>query len=175
MCIDVGLLSQEMIRHEYVRVESLKRKLFMSTSLGAIEKRIETKQGEIQTVHKIVRAQAVMRGFIQRKRHGQTRSCETFPAFRTFLVFLTYHGVVKAAKRRSRIVMEILQTERAYVENLETMITVFYEPLMENALIDTPDVSFIFDSVRLIVKLNKELLAYVFHHNIMEIQKSITM
>jgi hypothetical protein len=36
------------MRQEYVRVESLKRRLFISTSLSAIEKRIESKQGEIQ-------------------------------------------------------------------------------------------------------------------------------
>jgi hypothetical protein len=56
--------------------------------------------------------------------------------------------------------MEILQTEKAYVSNLDTIIHVYYEPLMENGLIDATDVSFIFDSIRTIVSLNKQLLAY---------------
>jgi len=70
----------------------------------------------------------------------------------------------KMRKKRRRVAQELLETEEAYVQNLDLLKSSFYEPLFENSknpgrVITTDDVRTIFGSLNIILPVNKLLLA----------------
>lgn len=76
------------------------------------------------------RVQAVLRGFSQRQKFKKKGTYLTSLSFR-FLGCLSpclLFVLVKSSKTRKRIIDEILETERTYVKNLETMIKVNNTP-----------------------------------------------
>jgi hypothetical protein len=72
---------------------------------------------------------------------------------------------LKKKRKRRRVAQELLETEVAYVANLELLKEAFYEPLHQNSLlkepgavISTDDVRTIFGSLNIILPVNKLLL-----------------
>ena len=71
---------------------------------------------------------------------------------------------IKKRKKRRRVAQELLETEEAYVKNLEILKSSFYDPLNENSkgsdpVITPDDVRTIFGSLNIILPVNKLLLA----------------
>jgi hypothetical protein len=69
----------------------------------------------------------------------------------------------KTEIKRRRVAQELLDTEITYVHNLNTVLNVFYEPLLKNAqseeaLITTDDIRNIFSSLKMIKPINEMLL-----------------
>ena len=71
----------------------------------------------------------------------------------------------KMMKNRRSVAQELLETEKNYVENLEILKKVYYEPMHENSkdteskrVISPDDVRMIFGSLNIIIPVNKLLL-----------------
>ena len=74
-------------------------------------------------------------------------------------------SIIRSMKeKRSKVASELLSTEKTYVNNLNDLLKVFYEPMMANATgpenqrrISLEDVKHIFSSLRVILNVNTEL------------------
>jgi hypothetical protein len=60
---------------------------------------------------------------------------------------------------RCKVVDEMVNTERDYIESLELMLRVFYEPLKANKLLDKKALQTLFGGIPELVALNRRLLA----------------
>ena len=75
-------------------------------------------------------------------------------------------AIEKMRSKRKQVAMELLTTEETYVKNLQDMMNVFCSPMEKNAngsedkrVISKDDVRTIFGNVKIILPINKMLLA----------------
>jgi stage V sporulation protein SpoVS len=61
----------DILRVERERVEATKAKLFGATSVDVIEQKIRDKKAVVRDVMRVVKSQAVVRGYLQRKKFNQ--------------------------------------------------------------------------------------------------------
>ena len=107
-----------------------------------LEKEIKARKALANSGDSIVKIQAYWRGYKARK--------EFLPQ-------------IKQNRRRASIVNEILETERAYVKNLNVMVNIFLKPIQNkafsaNQILSNSEISQIFSNVETILGVNSRLL-----------------
>ncbi|EGG24396.1 pleckstrin domain-containing protein [Cavenderia fasciculata] len=131
----------EIIGRERERLEASKLKLFGSgnASITALETQISQRKKEINMHNKITLIQSVVRGWLQKRR---------------------YQEMKKRIERRNKCVLEIIETERTYVNSLNIIMNQFLAPLqtIRKDLLSQSEISSIFSNCSSLQGIHQELL-----------------
>jgi len=129
---------RQLVLQEGERVLGLASSLFQIKGLDqSVETQVSTQNEVIQTEKKVVVCQAVVRGWLVRKR---------------------YRGRLRRIRQRRKCLSEIVKSERTYVTSLEVLVEHLKRPLDQSVTISRQDTLSLFSNVELILGVNRVLL-----------------
>lgn len=64
----------------------------------------------------------------------------------------------KHERMRNKVINEIINTERGYMEDLDTLVSVYLQPLRESGVLKEEQIHNIFSNVEMILQINKAIL-----------------
>eukprot|EP00727_Mastigamoeba_balamuthi_P010899 m51a1_g6431 putative domain containing protein (837) ;mRNA; f:357541-360795 len=138
-------IMSRMEEEERKAFDGLSRMMFgeRSACVRVVEDEIAKRREAFAVVNDVIRIQKIVRGWLARRKFRET---------------------IKKLKHRTKVVKEMLETERTYVESIELLLCEFLAPLRKNAESDRPFISSesiasLFSNIELLVNINKELLA----------------
>lgn len=67
-----------------------------------------------------------------------------------------YRVMRKRAKKRYQNLLELVQTEKSYIENLKQTLLVMMAPLREKKVLDEQQITSLFSNIEIIYKLSEE-------------------
>lgn len=124
-------------------------------------------QRKIYMEQQAKRIQASCRAYLARKlaaklrkqREEKQAAAVISRSARNELARSVYSAMSKDVQKRTRKVKELYDTEANYVQQLQVLIDVFYDPLLNNDLLPSEVVLAIFSNVKKVVDVNAKFLA----------------
>eukprot|EP00026_Physarum_polycephalum_P003481 Phypoly_transcript_03493.p1 GENE.Phypoly_transcript_03493~~Phypoly_transcript_03493.p1 ORF type:complete len:737 (+),score=102.33 Phypoly_transcript_03493:194-2212(+) len=138
-------VQQKAVASEQAKFTASKNKLFQLDSnscVSVVRVEVANKMHTIKLSNKIVLIQSVVRQWLARRRFKELQKNE---------------------RQRNKVAFEILETEKTYVKNLDTLVKVFLTPLRElsrgpDPLVTSEDLTKIFSNCEMIAQIHKQLL-----------------
>jgi hypothetical protein len=84
---------------------------------------------------------------------------EMKPARKREVVVQVGQDLPEQVRKRNQVINEIINTEKDYVYDLRTMVSIFKNPMLEENILTKEEVGVMFSNVHLLIEVNKMLLA----------------